>query len=219
MAKINLLPWREERRRIQQSEFNKLLGIAFLAGVLLSALVYLYYSGQVKGQLQRNETLRHEISLVDVKIKEIEELDKRKASLLSRKLVIEELQGKRYEMVTLFTDLAKSISDGTQIITIKQTGSDLTIEGRAQSNARVSNYMKNIMDSPILSEPDLTVIEAKGTDRVLPYEFILTAKIRQKITDEEQRATANQVTSSVQPNTSPAVAVAPITESAAESKK
>lgn len=219
MAKINLLPWREERRKIQQSEFYKLMGIAFLIGVLLSALGYFYYSGQVKGQLQRNDVLRQEIALVDIKIKEIEELDKRKASLLSRKLVIEDLQGKRYEMVTLFTDLAKSISDGAQVITIKQTGSDLTIEGRAQSNARVSNYMKNIMVSPVLSEPELTVIEAKGTDRALPYEFILTAKIRQKAIDGEQGAVVNQTSSSSEPLSSPSVVSAPIPESSTEAKK
>ncbi len=57
MAKINLLPWREERRKSQQRQFNGMLGIAFVAGLLLSTLVYLYYSGQVAGQIQRNDVL------------------------------------------------------------------------------------------------------------------------------------------------------------------
>ena len=178
MAKINLLPWREERRKSQQRQFNGMLGLAAVAGLVLGALVYLYYSGQVTGQNQRNELLRQEIAAVEVKIKEIEELDKREESLLARKRVIEELQGKRYEMVGLFTELAKTSADGAQITTIRQSGPDLVIQGRAQSNARVSSYMRNIMASPVISDPDLTVIEARGGDRALPYEFILNAKVK-----------------------------------------
>ncbi len=195
MAKINLLPWREERRKLQQRQFNSMLGLALLAGLLLSAMVYLYYSGQVSGQIKRNDLLRQEIAAVEVKIKEIEELDKRKEGLLSRKRVIEELQGKRYEMVSLFSDLARSIADGAQISTIMQSGSDLVIQGRAQSSARVSSYMKNIMASPVISQPDLTVIEARGGDRSLPYEFILNAKVKKPVTtDAESEVT--DVTSS-----------------------
>ena len=190
MAKINLLPWREERRKSQQRQFNGMMGLAAVAGLVLSTLVYLYYSGQVTGQNQRNELLRQEIAAVEVKIKEIEELDKRKESLLARKRVIEELQGKRYEMVSLFTELAKTIADGAQISTIRQSGPDLVIQGRAQSNARVSSYMRNIMASPVVSDPDLTVIEARGGDRALPYEFILNAKMKAPAAEAEQAAEA-----------------------------
>ena len=193
MAKINLLPWREERRKSQQRQFNGMLGLAAVAGLVLSALVYLYYSGQVTGQNQRNELLRQEIAAVEVKIKEIEELDKRKESLLARKKVIEELQGKRYEMVSLFTELAKTIADGAQISTIRQSGPDLVIQGRAQSNARVSSYMRNIMASPVVSDPDLTVIEARGGDRALPYEFILNAKVKAPAAEADQATEAAPV--------------------------
>lgn len=195
MAKINLLPWREERRKLHQRQFNSMLGLALLAGLLLSAMVYMYYSGQVSGQIKRNDLLRQEIAAVEIKIKEIEELDKRKEGLLSRKRVIEELQGKRYEMVSLFSDLARSIADGAQISTIMQSGTDLVIQGRAQSSARVSSYMKNIMASPVISQPDLTVIEARGGDRSLPYEFILNAKVKKPVTTEAE-SEVTDVTSS-----------------------
>lgn len=186
MAKINLLPWRDERRKQQQKQFNSMLGLAVLVGLFIAVIGYLYYQGQVSGQMQRNDLLRQEIASIKKINEEIAELEKRRDSLLSRKKIIEELQGLRYEMVKLFTTLAQTIADGTQITNIKQNGADLTIEGRAQSNARVSNFMKNIMKSPILSNPELTVIEAKGTDRSLPYEFIMNAKIKQVATVAEQ---------------------------------
>ena len=198
MAKINLLPWREERRKINQRQFNGLLGMSALVGIFLAVLVYLFYSGQINGQQKRNELLKSEITAVEVKIKEIEELDKRKLDLLNRKKVIEELQGKRYEMVKLFTALAKTISDGAQINSLNQTGSDLIISGKAQSSARVSTYMKNIMDSKVISNPDLTVIEARGGDRSLPYEYILNAKINEvKKPDQDDLAVEPVVTPEV----------------------
>lgn len=198
MAKINLLPWREELRKIKQRQFNIMLGFSALAGILFAALIFMYYSGQVSGQQKRNELLRAEIAAVEVKIKEIEELDKRKLDLLNRKNVIEELQGKRYEMVKLFTALAKTIADGAQITGLNQTGSDLTITGRAQSSARVSSYMKNIMSSNVISQPDLTVIEARGGDRSLPYEFILNAKLTPMAKTAEEGATDIETTPEVQ---------------------
>lgn len=186
MAKINLLPWRDERRKLQQRQFNGMLGLSVLIGIFIAVIGYLYFQGQVTGQTQRNDLLRQEIENVKKINKEIAELESRKESLLSRKKVIEELQGLRYEMVKLFTTLAQTIADGTQITNIKQNGADLTIEGRAQSNARVSNFMKNIMASPILSNPELSIIEAKGSDRSLPYEFTLSAKMKQVATVAEQ---------------------------------
>jgi len=186
MAKINLLPWRDERRKLQQRQFNGMLGLSAVIGLFIAVIGYLYFQGQVTGQIQRNDLLRQEIASVKKINQEIAELEARKESLLSRKKVIEELQGLRYEMVKLFTTLAQTIADGTQITNIKQNGADLTIEGRAQSNARVSNFMKNIMASPILSNPELSIIEAKGSDRSLPYEFTLNAKMKQVATVAEQ---------------------------------
>ena len=91
MARINLLPWRAERRKLRQKEFFTMLGMAAAAGVLISVLIVSYYKGQIEGQQLRNQYLRDQITLVDEQIKEIEALDKKKANLLARKQVIEEL--------------------------------------------------------------------------------------------------------------------------------
>ncbi|MDQ3038937.1 MAG: fimbrial protein, partial [Pseudomonadota bacterium] len=92
MAKINLLPWRAERRKLRQKEFYGMLGLAALAGVLVSFLIVSYYSGQISSQTSRNQFLRDEITRVDAQIIEIDELDKKKGRLLARKEVIEQLQ-------------------------------------------------------------------------------------------------------------------------------
>ncbi|MGV8943965.1 PilN domain-containing protein [Thermomonas sp.] len=177
MAKINLLPWRAERRKLRQKDFYGMLGLAALAGVLVSFLIVSYYSGQISSQESRNQFLRGEIAKVDGQITEITELDKKKSRLLARKEVIEQLQSNRSQMVHLFDSLVKTIPDGVTLTAIKQEGDILTLNGRAQSNARVSTYMRTLEGSGWMTKPDLNIIEAKAGNPGLPYEFNLKVKL------------------------------------------
>ena len=177
MARINLLPWREERRKARQKEFGVMLALAALAGVLVAFLVFSFYKGQISGQNARNEYLRGEITKVDEQIKEIDALDQKKSKLLARKEVIEELQSNRSQMVHLFDSLVRTIPEGVALTAIKQEGEILTLRGRSQSNARVSTYMRNLESSGWMTNPDLNVIEAKEGNPGLPYEFTLKVKL------------------------------------------
>lgn len=177
MARINLLPWRAERRKLRQKEFMVMLGASALGAALLAFLIVGYHKAQIEGQNERNTFLRDQITQVDAKIKEIEELDKKKAKLLARKEVIEQLQANRSQMVHLFDSLVRTIPDGVTLTSIKQEGDMLTLEGRSQSNARVSTYMRNLEGSGWMTNPDLSVIEARGDNTGLPYMFNLKVKL------------------------------------------
>ncbi|MEA9577522.1 PilN domain-containing protein [Xanthomonas nasturtii] len=190
MARINLLPWRAERRKAREREFYSMLGFAALGGVLLSLLIWFYYDAQISGQTERNAFLTAEIDKVKAQNEEIKELDKKKDRLLARKKVIEELQANRSQMVHLFDSLVRTIPDGVALTNIKQDGDILTLEGRSQSNARVSAYMRNLEGSGWMTNPDLSIIEAKSQDKAagqpaassmdtkaLPYVFTLKVKL------------------------------------------
>jgi type IV pilus assembly protein PilN len=185
MARINLLPWRAERRKQRQREFYSMLGLAAVAGVVLSLLLWFYYDQQIGGQNDRNKYLETEIAKVKEQNKEIDRLDIQKRRLLDRKKVIEELQGKRSQMVHLFDALVRTIPDGVVLTSLKQEGDLLTLEGRTQSNARISTYMRNLEGSGWMTNPELSVIEAKaqeasgsGVDiKSLPYVFVLRVKL------------------------------------------
>ena len=177
MARINLLPWRAERRKLRQKDFLGMLGLAVAAGVLASFLVVSWYNSRIGNQNARNEYLKGEIAKVDVQIKEIEQLDKKKGKLLARKEVIEQLQANRSQMVHLFDSLVRTIPDGVSLTSIKQEGDILTLGGRSQSNARVSTYMRNLESSGWMTNPDLNIIEAKAGNPGLPYEFNLKVKL------------------------------------------
>lgn len=195
MAKINLLPWRAERRANRQREFYGMLGLAAAAGLVLSFLIWFYYNQQISGQQTRNQFLEQEIAKVKAKNEEIKLLGKQKDRLLARKKVIEQLQANRSQMVHLFDSLVRTIPDGVALANIKQEGEILTLEGRAQSNARVSNYMRNLESSGWMTNPDLSIIEAQpaekasvvsSTERALPYAFTLKVKLANPNAPEQE---------------------------------
>jgi len=108
MARINLLPWRAERRAQRQKEFYGMLAAAAAIAVVLSLFIWFYYNGQIEGQQARNAFLQGKITEVDAQIKEIDGLDRQKDRLLARKKVIEELQANRSQMVHLFDSLVRT---------------------------------------------------------------------------------------------------------------
>jgi type IV pilus assembly protein PilN len=215
MARINLLPWRAERRKQRQQEFMGLLGLSALAAVLVSLVIVMYYKGQIEGQKARNVYLQDQIKLVNEQIKEIEELDKKKARLLRRKEVIEELQASRSQMVHLFDELVRTIPDGLRLNSIRQQGNDLSLQGFAQSNARVSTYMRNLQVSGWMTKPELSIIEVKAGDKGLPYSFSLKVTLKNpQDTEGQDGAAPTTAAAPAEPVAVPAAA-APATTPAA----
>lgn len=177
MARINLLPWRAERQKERKKQFLVMLAMSAVAGLALWFGVDFYYDQQVSGQQERNAFLDGQITEVKQKITEIEELEKKKSNLLSRKQVIEELQANRSQMVHLFDALVRTIPDGVILTGLNQEGDKLTLEGRSQSYARVSNYMDNLAASGWMTKPDLSVIQAQDDITGLPHTFKLTVTL------------------------------------------
>ena len=178
MARINLLPWRAERRKQRQKEFMTMLGATALGAILLSFLIVNYYNRQIDGENARIAYVKDQIAKVDEQIKEIELLDQKKAKLLARKEVIEQLQSNRSQMVHLFDSRVRTVPDGVVLTSLKQDGEKLTLEGRSQSNARVSTYMRNLESAGWMTKPELSIIEAKGGgDPGLPYTYKLTVTL------------------------------------------
>lgn len=147
MVKINLLPWREERRQQLTKEFFVLLGLGAIIALAIVVAVYMVYDHNIKFQNQRNDIIASEIVKLDAQIKEIEGLEKRREDLLARKKVIEELQANKTQMVHLFDELVGTIPNGVFLEKIKQNGSAISLEGYAQSHSRVSAYMRKLEKS------------------------------------------------------------------------
>lgn len=175
-VKINLLDWRTEASNLRKQQFaaTMILGAVVSAGGV--GMVTFGVSDAIDFQRQRNDFLRGQIAEMEKKIKEIEELEKVKASLLARMKVIEELQASRTAMVHFFDEILNTLPEGVYIKSLKQSGAAVTIDGVAESNGRVSAYMKNIESSRWFAEPKLVVINTKDVNRRRQSEFQLQFK-------------------------------------------
>lgn len=163
MAHINLLPWRETLRKEKQKEFISITAFAAAVTAVLVVFVHIHMSGVIKYQERRNQFLENEIKILDGKIKEVEKLEATKKALIDRMNVIQNLQATRPQIVHVFDEFVHTLPNGVYLTGVKQSGSKLDISGQAESNARVSAYMRNIDDSEWLAAPRLNVIETRKT--------------------------------------------------------
>ena len=179
MARINLLPWREERRKARQIAFNITAGIVAAAGAFVVVLMYLYMTKALSDQDARNKYLSDQITLMDHQIEQIKDLQDTKQNLLARMQIIQQLQQSRPVVVHLFDQLVKTLPPGVYLTSVTESGNQLTLEGSAESSARISTYLRNIDASPFMGDPNLTVVE-KDPLKAGAQKFSITAKVMDK---------------------------------------
>lgn len=161
MSKINLLPWREERRKEQKQQFVTVLAIAAVAGFGGIYAINMQVESQIAHQQARNEFVRQETTALDTRIAEIAELKKKRERLVDRMNVIQNLQGNRPLIVHVFDELAKGVPDGVFFTEIEQKGAAIAASGMAESNTRISNLMRNLDASASFVKPVLSKVETQ----------------------------------------------------------
>lgn len=175
-TRINLLPWREMRRKQQD---RQLLFIAASSWVLMGAIlgfVYVHMGTLIETQNLRNKYLQDEIAKVEKDIKEISEIKKQRQDLVARMNIIYQLQGDRTAIVHMFDELARRLPEGVYLKNLRSTGNSVSLQGSAQSNARVSALMRSLSASNWFANPELEIINVReqGGDRL--SEFSLSVK-------------------------------------------
>ena len=160
MSSINLLPWRDELRRERKRAFLGYLAIAALLGVLVLALWIHLIGLRIETQQARNALLNREIAAMDAQVKEIRELKKRREQVLARMRVIQELQANRPDIVRVFDELVRVIPPGVYLESLSRQGDNITMVGYAESNNRISSFMRAMESSVKFQEPNLIQVTA-----------------------------------------------------------
>ena len=188
MARINLLPWREELREERRKRF-----LLALVGVLVCSVGAIFIADQVISsaidrQVARNEYIGKQIAVVDERIKQISDLKSRRQQLVERMRIIQDLQGNRPISGRIFDQLARTLPDGVYFTEVKMAGKTLSIIGAAESNNRVSDLMRNLDASDWFDAASLTEVKATSADQVEQTNvFQLTVRQTQpKIVEGEQ---------------------------------
>ncbi len=186
MTSINLLPWREWKRQEQKKQFGLWSVLSLSLAAVIMLLIHIQMGTKIDYQLSRNNYISSEISKLDKKIADIVELQKVRRSLLERMAVIQDLQRSRPSIVHLFTEIVSTVPNGVYLQSLSQTDGNLVMSGEAESNSRVSTYMRNLSGSDWLKDPNLTVIqiEDKKVNRISA--FTLTVKQTSPNATDEQ---------------------------------
>jgi len=193
MAHINLLPWREELAKQKKREFAFSAGGSVVVAALIVLMGHLHVDGLITNQNQRNAFLENEIQILNERIGRIQQLEAMKDNLLARMNVIQELQSSRPESVHLMDELVRTLPEGVYLSSFDQRGKSLSMVGVAQSNARVSDYMRNIDSSEWFTGPRLDLIKTTEVDRRRIANFTLRGSQKAR-SPEDQGASDGEVT-------------------------
>ncbi len=161
MILINLLPHRELRRKQRKQAFFAGLVAAVLAGVAISALGFVGLQQMTAAQVDRNTYLSAEIKRLEGQIKDISDLKTEIDALKARQKAVEDLQVNRNVPVHLLDELVRQTPEGIYLTSIKQGDNNVVVSGVAQTNERVSEFLRNTANnSQWLDKPDLVEIKA-----------------------------------------------------------
>ena len=177
MAKINLLPWREERRKERQQQFLMTIVAVALVGGIIFLIAQTLVSTSISTQQNRNTFLQGKIGDLEKKIEEIKELQQRREQLEERMNVIQSLQGDRPIVVHQLDELPRRIPDGMFYSTIEKQGNVFKVTGIAESNNRISKLMRSIDESEWFTSPSLSSVKSSTQaigDQESTNEFILS---------------------------------------------
>src|SRR3984893_7159537 len=177
MPRINLLPWREQERKVRRREFLVAIGGAAIAGIIFVGGGKLLYGSWIDAQNAKNNLLKKEIVKLDAQIADIQDLENRKQRLVARMEIIEKLQRKRPEIVHLFDELVKTVPEGIYLTQIKETSKEPEMKVSAHSSTRVSTFMRNIDSSSWMDNPQLQVVETSKDSPTGGSSFTLTSDV------------------------------------------
>ena len=183
VARVNLLPHREERRKRARQHFFALAGGTALVGIVIVVAMHGFYATKIEIQADRNKFLKSEVAKLDKEIAEINKLKDEIQALLARKQVIETLQADRAQTVHLLDQLVRQVPEGVYLRSIVQRGLRVKLLGYAQSNARVSTLMRNIDASPWLELPELVEVKANNVDKRRVSDFDLNLSLKRTATE------------------------------------
>ncbi len=161
MRQINLLPWREARRKQQQRSFGLIAGAALLAAGAIVGAVHLYYQSEIQSQKARNDYLRAEISKQKRVEDQITAMEDTKSQILGRMDVIQSLQASRPEMVHVFDEMVRILPDEVYLTDMRRQADAMTVVGVARNNNLVSDFMRNLEGSDWFGVPMLREINNK----------------------------------------------------------
>jgi len=195
VIRVNLLPHRQIRRDARQREFGLMAAFSAIAATVIIFMGWTYINSQTDAQAERNKRLDVAIVKLDKEIANIKDLKDQISTMLARKQVVENLQTNRSQAVIVLDELSRQLPEGMYLKSIKQQGNEITIEGAADTNARVATLVRNLSTSKWMESPNLLEIKSVIVNNIKQNAFTLKVNIKvPKVETEDTTAMAPKST-------------------------
>ncbi len=181
MARINLLPHRQIKRAERQRQFNLMLVATMVAGGAIVFAGYTFIGTKIDAQSGRNHRLEEANAKLDKEIAEIQTLKGQIHDVLSRKQVVENLQSNRSQAVVVLDEISRQLPEGVYLKSIKQQQTGvITLQGIADTNARVATLVRNLFSSQWMVSPNLVEIKAAKVNNLKYNDFTMSVNLKVK---------------------------------------
>jgi type IV pilus assembly protein PilN len=188
MIRVNLLPHRQIRREARQREFGLMALFSAIAASAIIFLGYTYINAKINAQTERNTRLDTAIVKLDKEIADIKDLKDQISTMLERKQVVENLQTNRSQAVVVLDELSRQLPEGMYLKNIKQQGNVISIEGVADTNARVATLVRNLSTSNWMESPSLVEIKSVMVNTLKQNAFALNVNIKVPKVEADEKA-------------------------------
>ena len=186
MPEINLLPWREERRKELKQEFFILLSGMAMLGAVTVGIASFVTNLSIEQQRERNAFYQKHINDLEQQVAEIKDLKRRRADMLERMRIIQSLQGNRPVITRVFNELVETLPEGVFFNELSLKGKVLAIKGTAESNNRVSSLMRKLDSSEWFENPNLTQVKANTKAGSQASNFTMSVKLKLPVDEVAQ---------------------------------
>lgn len=199
MIRVNLLPHRQIKREARQRQFGLMAAFTAIAASAIVFMAYTVINARIDSQSERNARLDAAIVKLDKEIKDIQDLKDQITAMLERKQVVENLQTNRSQAVVVFDELSRQLPEGMYLKSLKQVGDVITLEGVADTNARVATLVRNYNASTWLETPGLVEIKAVTANGQKQNVFTLTVKLKAPQTEDGDDAPKDKAEKGTKP--------------------
>lgn len=178
MAHINLLSWREAAQKAKQKHYFSVLVLIAIVAFAIVFIISQYFQAKIDGQNTRNQYLKNEIQILDIRIAEIKTLDQKKKDLEQRMSVVEQLQRSRNVGTQVLNEIASIIPGGIYLTQLKKINNTLELQGKSESNNHLANMIREIERSDLFVDAVLESITSEDAESKLLSDFKMRVMIK-----------------------------------------
>jgi type IV pilus assembly protein PilN len=178
MIKVNLLPVKKRKKHKPLPAFAlSMLIITLAVGAILAYLVF-FFSGRVSEKQARVKNNEAKIAELKLKIKDVEDYEKRNAVFQQRKEIIEKLGKNKTLPVKIVDEVSALLPPGVWLTSMDVTGENINLSCTAFTNTDVVNYVDKLKNSQLFADVYLQESVQAQAGGFSLYNFKLTFKVR-----------------------------------------